>query len=470
MPVDPQRKLQRMDVDKIPGPKPTPQQSRTAATSTIASYTGPTPTAQPQIGQAPPRPSTVPAAKSSNSPGPASTPSHKVSTVPRTKTPNANPILRTELESKHPTEYWFDSYYSLDKKLYKTLYRNNRGNDEPLANLPIPLKDKNGRVRHVGLRNAVWKQISDLLDEDAILNPVTRIPERPQGTSQDLWNGALWLGGIKDSVNVTKVLVPLDISAVVSIHPVDWLWNETCGKLFHNMQYTKPDGVQPQIRDKVVKQYVIHLADDSSSDLLAEFGKAFKFMDQYLLEGKNVLVHCKMGQSRSASLVLGYMISRYYETHVKTPRGVKLPADAQPKASKDLVDLEGRLTEFTTEIKMRRKGVSTKNFGDQLSQYIRQLVKPNRNDIPRRPTSAVKDVAQKKAGGGIIKDASLALCFIYDLVPTQEILGYWSSRKDTNKHYWAAAIKKKEERKGVPVQGDLASFNKFFEEYLTARA
>jgi hypothetical protein len=386
----------------------------------------------------------------------------------------SNPILCKELEDKHPNKSWFDSYHSLNVELNRVTNKSKDGKEISLANLQIPIVE-NGLVQNFSLHRAVQKKISFLLGVEADWNPVTLINRQPKECLRPLWTGQLWLGGIKDSGN-EKLLHNHDISAVVSIHPEDWLWAETCGRLFKTeRRYQRPPELQRGVTDTEVWQHAIHLDDDSSSDLLAEFGAAFNFMDRYLSRGKNVLVHCKMGQSRSASLVLGYKMSKYHSTP-------KVPQHKQTAstASEDFDKLNKKLKDFTDEILIpknepnrnarrkdegRRRGVSTEKFQEQLSRHLKRLAKVN---VPKEPSKQPKS-PEKKAGGGIIKDAILVLCFMSRLEPTQEILGYWSSRKSTNTHYWIAASKKRAGEKAMDDKDHLASFNKFFEDYQRAR-
>ncbi|KKY33776.1 putative dual specificity phosphatase [Diaporthe ampelina] len=375
-------------------------------------------------------------------------------------------ILYRELDLNYPNERWFDSYDSFNKKLRSSKSKNT---EKILADLPILVGVKDGLEHLVGLQEAVQDTISYLLDVEAEWNPVTAINSQPEGCSSALWKGRLWLGGIKDSVN-NEVLKKqaCDVSAVVSIHPEDWLAKDMWKALYEKWD-GKPSSLKPGwTRDKSMGQYLIELEDNSSSDLLAYFCKAFQFMDYYLLQGKNVLVHCKMGQSRSASLVLGYMITRHYKLHMHVAGG---PTSKQ-EASRDLEKLRNALEKFTDDISVpvngpdgtsppaaaegKRKGINTKKFEPQLLQYLEQLAKGHKTELVKQSKPA-----EKKGGGGILKDAILVLCFMHDLKPTREILGYWSRGKKANIHYWAKASKDKT-GKDIDDNDALAQAMKFF--------
>ncbi|KAJ0120065.1 dual specificity phosphatase [Diaporthe amygdali] len=419
---------------------------------------GPGPPAQRQAKKPVKHSSTNSVTTSSNKPDSAASSSQKMTQITPTRQVSDPDILRRELEENYPEQTWFDSYTSLEK-LRNTRGKSNNTVKILLANLSISVRDKNGA--ELGLYKAVQNNISHLLDVEAEWNLVTPISSQPKGCSSALWKGKLWLGGIKDSVNKNWLdgMDPVSkqknfknrISAVVSIHPENWLAANDWKMLFTKWD-EDPTSLKPGWTEKGKRgQYVIPLEDDSSSDLLSRFEKAFKFMNYYLLQGQNVLVHCKMGQSRSASLVLGYMLTRYYKCYI---------ADAHPskeKALEDFNELKKIQNRFTNEISGKRKGVSTAKFEKQLEKHLENLAKYNGD----QSTPAQQQKPQgKKGGGGIIKDAILLLCYMHNLTPTDEILKYWTSQK-RNKHYWVRASKEKT-KKEIDDEKHLAQVNDFF--------
>lgn len=386
-------------------------------------------------------------------------------------------ILWRELQQNYPNERWFDGYDSFDRKLRRSKGKSKDTEKILLADLPILVGVQNGGEHLVGLQEAVQDTISYLLDIEAEWNPVTAITNQPQGCLSPLWEGQLWLGGIKDSVNEEGVLKQHGISAVVSIHPKDWLADDMWEKLFARWD-GDPSSLEPGwTHDKGIGQYLIELEDNSNSDLLAYFEKAFKFMDYYLLRGENVLVHCKMGQSRSASLVLGYMVSRYYEL------GMHLAGKttSNKKDCQSFERPENVLKMFTDEISMasdepnrvaarttisKRRGINTEKFEAQLLQHL-EVLSQGQSSQPTAVESTDQLRPRKEmAGGGIIKEAILVLCFMHDLKPTEEILRYWSPGKKATTHYWVEASKHKLGTKYVDVNDHLASVDRFFNSHL----
>ena len=55
----------------------------------------------------------------------------------------------------------------------------------------------------------------------------------------------------------------------------------------------------------------VRVYDDETTDLLKHWDNTFKYISQAKKEGSKVLVHCKMGISRSASVVIAYAMKAY---------------------------------------------------------------------------------------------------------------------------------------------------------------
>lgn len=435
------------------------------------------PPAQPQVKNTIDHSSTNSVTASSHNLGSAALSSSKDRHVILTYKAYDRDVLYRELQQNYPNERWFDSYDSFDKRLRHSNGRSKNTENIQLADLTVLAGVKNGVEHSLGLQDAVRDTISYLLDIEADWNPITAINSQPQGCSSALWMGQLWLGGIKDSVNREGVLEKCGISAVVSIHPKDWLAEDSWEKLFARWN-GDPSSLEPGwTHDKSIGQYLIELEDNSSSDLLSYFEKAFKFMDYYLLQGKNALVHCKMGQSRSASLVLGYMVYRYYKLGMhmagKAPsanafQNFERPENVLGRFTEDISippDEPNRTAARTTTT--RRRGINTEKFEPQLLQYFNLLSQgQSRHPAASEPIKQPEPM-DKKAGGGIIKEAILVLCFLHDLKPTREILSYWSAGSKINTtHYWIEASKDKCGKEDIGAKDHLGLVDEFFASYL----
>lgn len=54
----------------------------------------------------------------------------------------------------------------------------------------------------------------------------------------------------------------------------------------------------------------IPVCDTEDTDILRYFNDSYKFINKARKDGKNVLVHCKMGISRSATIVIGKLVGQ----------------------------------------------------------------------------------------------------------------------------------------------------------------
>mmetsp|Transcript_25359 Transcript_25359/g.22406 ORF Transcript_25359/g.22406 Transcript_25359/m.22406 type:complete len:153 (+) Transcript_25359:96-554(+) len=71
------------------------------------------------------------------------------------------------------------------------------------------------------------------------------------------------------------------------------------------------------IPDTISSQKVIDADDDPSFILSKYFKECFDYIHKERSKGRNVLVHCMAGVSRSATIVIGYIMT-YYGKDMKT--------------------------------------------------------------------------------------------------------------------------------------------------------
>jgi len=60
----------------------------------------------------------------------------------------------------------------------------------------------------------------------------------------------------------------------------------------------------------VFKRLIINIEDDYDADLRASFSAAFRFLDEMKKDGGTCYVHCEQGRSRSAAMVIGWLMHR----------------------------------------------------------------------------------------------------------------------------------------------------------------
>uniref|UniRef100_A0A8C4X9V1 protein-serine/threonine phosphatase n=1 Tax=Erpetoichthys calabaricus TaxID=27687 RepID=A0A8C4X9V1_ERPCA len=95
-----------------------------------------------------------------------------------------------------------------------------------------------------------------------------------------------------------------------------------------------------------IKYYNVRVYDDETTDLLSHWNNTYQFIKDAWQSGSNVLVHCKMGVSRSASTVIAFAMKQYSWSleqalkYVKEKRGIVKP---NPAFMKQLATYEGIL-------------------------------------------------------------------------------------------------------------------------------
>ena len=103
----------------------------------------------------------------------------------------------------------------------------------------------------------------------------------------------IYLGGIiYDIKDFKRFIQEYDIGAIVSVWDDDKLAVHELGLVFHNYLY-------------------VYISDNQTANIMQYFDLTYKFLIQKIdVENKNVFVHCHAGLSRSASIVMYYLMRR----------------------------------------------------------------------------------------------------------------------------------------------------------------
>lgn len=204
------------------------------------------------------------------------------------------------------------------------------------------------------LKDLIWEEIRTW-----VANNTDPMPEIRHGDLDG--PGRVFLGGMNHALN-DDTLREHDISAVVSIHPKDLLaWHPT------NTSYGLRRFQVAESSCPVEYHLMIPLEDKRNADLMEYFGQTYHFMRAHLQEGRNILVHCKSGRSRSVAVIIAYLQRKYHET---TVRPQELPLD---EALEQMVSYREAVTE---SIRAQRLPVSIimERFEALLHLYDLQLL------------------------------------------------------------------------------------------------
>lgn len=137
----------------------------------------------------------------------------------------------------------------------------------------------------------------------------------------------------------------------------------------------------------------IRVYDDEKTDLLKHWDNTFKYISKARQEGSKVLVHCKMGVSRSASVVIAYAMKAYNWDfkkalqHVKEKRSCIKPNTSflsQLETYQGILDAmknKEKLQRSKSETNLKSPGIVAKNervlAGSEPTPVIQALARSN---------------------------------------------------------------------------------------------
>jgi protein-tyrosine phosphatase len=63
--------------------------------------------------------------------------------------------------------------------------------------------------------------------------------------------------------------------------------------------------------DKSITYYRFSIKDNNEDDISEILEKSYEIIDEHITNGNNILVHCYMGASRSASVIIYYLMKKF---------------------------------------------------------------------------------------------------------------------------------------------------------------
>ena len=76
---------------------------------------------------------------------------------------------------------------------------------------------------------------------------------------------------------------------------------------------TKPSEILNYYKMNNIGFLYVNIDDDPNANIYQYFDVSYNFIKDKISRGENVLVHCRAGVSRSATIVLNYLIRSYYQ-------------------------------------------------------------------------------------------------------------------------------------------------------------
>ncbi|KAL4724380.1 hypothetical protein ACLX1H_008994 [Fusarium chlamydosporum] len=153
------------------------------------------------------------------------------------------------------------------------------------------------------LHDLFWNEIREWTRNDT--TELTRIVH-PDLTG----SGSIFIGGMNHALN-EMILENNNIQAIISIHPKDSLaWDKNNISSGLQRFFPEKDGM---ISSRSVVKYplIIPLEDKANSNLIDYFDETNAFIRRHTVEGRNILIHCKSGRSRSVAVLIAYLQQKF---------------------------------------------------------------------------------------------------------------------------------------------------------------
>ncbi|KAK2125251.1 protein-tyrosine phosphatase-like protein [Fusarium oxysporum II5] len=272
-----------------------------------------------------------------------------------------------------------------------------------------------------------WNEIrewtrNDITDMSRIVHPDLAGP------------GSIFIGGMNHALN-EDILAKNDIHAVIAIHPKDSLaWDKS--NTSYGLQRFFPG--ENGITSSVVKYpLIIPLEDNANSNLIDYFDETNAFIKWHTGEGRNILIHCKSGRSRSVAVLIAYMQQKFCSE--KGIASVKDKSEAKEQ-------MRMHREEITEAIRTQRLPVVVimERFDELLARYDLKLIedpcyesekinrppasetmKPKLGEPDEQPELVAKKeskVVQTKGGAAVLKICVASAFFKNNQKPTEAVV------------------------------------------------
>ncbi|KAG5814607.1 hypothetical protein H9Q74_012132 [Fusarium xylarioides] len=246
--------------------------------------------------------------------------------------------------------------------------------------------------------------------------------------------GSIFIGGMNHALN-EDTLAKNDIQAVIAIHPKDSLaWDKN--NTSYGLQRFYPD--EKGVISSVVKYpLIIPLEDNANSNLIDHFDETNEFIKLHSSEGRNILIHCKSGRSRSVAVLIAYLQQKFCSEKGLASLKDKTAAKEQMRMHRE---------EITEAIRAQRLPVIVimERFDELLARYDLKLIDDpeyRSEKTNKLPASEVMDsktpkprkqreivvkkeskVVQTKGGAAVLKLCVAAAFFKNNQKPTEAVV------------------------------------------------
>ncbi|KAF6517959.1 hypothetical protein HZS61_002037 [Fusarium oxysporum f. sp. conglutinans] len=272
-----------------------------------------------------------------------------------------------------------------------------------------------------------WNEIrewtrNDITDMSRIVHPDLTGP------------GSVFIGGMNHALN-EDTLAKNDIQAVIAIHPKDSLaWDNN--NTSYGLQRFFPD--ENGMTSSVVNYpLIIPLEDNANSNLIDYFDETNAFIKRHSGEGRNILIHCKSGRSRSVAVLIAYLQQKLCSEKGIASLKDKAAAKEQMQVHREDVTAAIREQRLPVVVIMER-------FDELLARYDLQLIEaldhesqkinmfpssevtesktPKPGKQPELVAKKASKVVQTKGGAAVLKICVAAAFFKNNQNPTEAVV------------------------------------------------